>query len=275
MARVAYSLLKNARPRDTRWLELDDESMDVLIFPSRKWLRMGIVLGNEALILDYKTTMSFRVRSGNLGFSKDLRIGKSRLQLNKRFLKQYFAENHDNPYGIQNIMNLIGKGQDITTATQFPPLDLPRISVEERKKALARLMKLGQKGDLLFSTARDEPISALIRENDGSQFSHVAPYLGNGAVANVGLDGGRIEALTSSDVRTHFALYSWKVEVSDVERQIIADGLREMFAEGISYDRWGALLMYLRNRFKLPVMRNTPGVADILFQNVLTLKSFF
>ncbi|HZL77627.1 MAG TPA: hypothetical protein VFC17_02155 [Candidatus Limnocylindrales bacterium] len=146
------SISKKAQRADSRFLELDGSEIDVIIFPSNKWPRMGLVLGNEALILDFKTSMSFRVRSGNLGFSADIYPAKCKNPINKSFLEKYFLENHDNPYGIQNIMNLIHRGRDVTTATQFPPLGLPKLTGKERRQAIEQIVKLGKKGDLVFSS---------------------------------------------------------------------------------------------------------------------------
>src|SRR5208282_437528 len=220
--RLLNSILKEAKRTDSRFIEFDGEKMDVVIFPNKKWPRMGLVLGNEALILDYKTSMSFRVRSGNLGFSRDISIAKSKIPINKKFLEKYFLENQDNPYGIQNIMNLIHRGLDVTTATQFPPLFLSKLTGKERKLAIERLVKLGQKGDMVFSSHRHDAISAAIRKYDHSQFSHVAPYLGDGEVADIGPNGGEINSLFNSDDDTHFALYTFKAGIPEESRQAMA-----------------------------------------------------
>lgn len=135
---------------DARSLKLDEDTMDVIICADGRWPRMGVILGSEALILDYKAMMSFRVQTGNLGFSPKMKIGKCRNPLNKNFLKKYFAENHDNPYGIQNIMQLIYHGRDVTDATQFPPLFLPNLTGTARMHAIERLVGLAKRGTRFF-----------------------------------------------------------------------------------------------------------------------------
>jgi len=257
-----------------RWLELDGEQMDVIVFPHRRWPRMGVILGKEALIVDYHTKMSFRARSGNLGFSGDVCILKCKSPLNKKFVENYFVENHDNPYGIQNIMALIHRGTDVTTATQFPPLLLPKLVGRDRKLAIERMIMLARKGDYIFSSNRHDAISAAIRKYDRSQFSHVAFYLGDGEVADIGPRGAEINSLYYSDDDTHFALYTFKADVSDESRQGIVTSMRAAIAKGIAFNYWGIFLMFLRKRFNVPVMRKTPSVADLLFSNSLTLVSY-
>jgi hypothetical protein len=272
--RLLNSILKKAQQADSRLVEFDGEKMDVVVFPSNKWPRMGLVLGKEALILDYKTSMSFRVRSGNLGFSKDVFIARSKIPLNKSFLEKYFWENHDNPYGIQNIMNLIHRGLDVTTATQFPPLFLPKLGGEARKVAIERLVKLGQKGDMVFSSHRHDAISATIRKYDHSQFSHVAPYLGDGEVADIGPSGGEINSLFDSDDDTHFALYTFKTDIPEESRQAMVKWARDEMKKGIRFNYRGIFLMFLKKRFKLPVMQKVPSVADLLFGNSFQLVAY-
>jgi hypothetical protein len=269
------SIVEKARRADLRLLELDGQQMDVIIFPHRRWPRMGVVLGKEALILDYKTKMSFRVRSGNLGFSEAVRIGKCKKSVNKDFLEKYFLENQDNPYGIQNIMNLIHHGADVTTATQFPPLFLPKLTGKDRKVAIDKMVELAQKGDSVFSSHRRDAISAAIRKYDRSQFSHVAIYLGDGEVADIGPRGGEINSLYDSDDDTHFALYTFNVDVPDGTRQAVAKSARDEILKGVGFNYWGIFLMFLRKRFKLPVMRKVPSVADLLFSNAFKLVSYF
>ena len=249
--------------------------MDVIVFPYRRWPRMGVVLGKEALILDYKTKMSFRVRSGNLGFSPDVFVAKCKKPLNKDFLEKYFLENQDNPYGIQNILSLIHRGEEVTTATQFPPLFLPKSTGGNRKVAIERMVKLARKGDSIFSSHRHDGVSAAIRKYDRSQFSHVASYLGDGEVADIGPHGGEINSLYDSDDDTHFALYTFKTDVSEESRQAVAKHARDGISKGIRFDYWSVFLLFLRNRFKLPVMRNAYSVADMLFSNSFDLVSYF
>src|SRR5271157_2572870 len=109
-------------------------------------------------------------------------------------------------------MTLIYSVKDVTSATQFPPLFLPKLTGNARKLAIERLKTLGQKGDMAFSSHRSDAISSAIRKYDHSQFSHVAPYLGGGEVADIGLRGGKINSLFGLDDDTHFALYSFKAD---------------------------------------------------------------
>jgi hypothetical protein len=264
---LIHSILKGAKRGDLRFMELDGDKMDVVIFPNKRWPRMGIVLKNEALVLDYNTSMSFRVKSGNLGFSKDAFAAKCRRPLNKTFLESYFLDNQDNPYGIQNIMNLIHRELDVTTATQFPPLCLPKLTGNERKCAIERLVRLSKKADMIFSTHRQDVISAAIRKYDCCQFSHVAIYLGDGQVADIGPAGGQINSLFDSDDDTHFALYTWKAGIPDESRETVVRLARDDMRKGLRFNYRGIFLMFLRKRFKLPVMRDVPSVADLLFAN--------
>jgi hypothetical protein len=273
--RLLNSIVEKAQRADLRLLELNGEQMDVIVFPHRRWPRMGLVLGKEALILDYKTKMAFRARSGNLGFSTDVFIAKSKKPLNKVFIEKYFSENQDNPYGIQNIMGLIHQEIDITTATQFPPLFLPKLTGGNRKLAIEGMVSLARKGDMIFSSHRHDGVSAAIRKYDRSQFSHVAMYLGDAEVADIGPRGGEINSLYDSDDDAHFALYTLKSNPSDESRQTVAAGARARISKGISFNYWGIFLMFLRKRFNFPVIRNVPSVADLLFSNTLDLIAYF
>jgi hypothetical protein len=89
-------------------------------------------------------------------------------------------------------MNLIRRGLDVTTATQFPPLLLQKLNGNERKLAIEYLVKQAKKGDMVFSSHRLNAMSAAIRKFDGSQFSHVAIYLGDGEVGDVGHGGAKV-----------------------------------------------------------------------------------
>ena len=110
---------------------------------------------------------------------------------------------------------------------------------------------------------------------DRSQFSHVAIYLGDGEVADIGPNGGEINSLYDSDEDTHFTLYTFKADVSDESRQDMVKFARDGISKGIGFDYWGIFLMFLRKRFKFPVMRNEPSVADLLFSNSFELVSYF
>ena len=259
---------------DLRSVELDETKMDVIIFPQKQWPRMGFVLGNEALILDYKTMTSFRVRSGNLGFADDFHVFQRKVPLNKAFLKQYFLQNNDNPYGIQNIMQLILQDVDITKATQFPPLSIPKLTKTERTKAIKRMVDQARKGDQVFSFTEGSAISSAIRKYDRSQFSHVAIYLGEGKVADIGPAGGQINSLFDSDPNTFFALYTFNFNVPDDVRESMVKLVREKIIQGMKFDFIGIFLMFLKKRFKLPVMKNKSSVADLLYRNIFQLISY-
>lgn len=207
-------------------------------------------------------------------FLRAFSLRKCKKPLNKDFLEKYFLENQDNPYGIQNIMSLLHRGVEVTTATQFPPLFLPQLTGSDRKVAIERMVKLARKADSIFSSHRHGGVSAAIRKYDRSQFSHVAIYLGDGEVADIGPRGGEINSLYDSDDSTHFALYTLKADVSDESRQAIVKSARDGISRGISFNYWGIFLMFLRNRFKLPVMRDVPSVADMLFSNSFELVSY-
>jgi hypothetical protein len=163
---------------------------------------------------------------------------------------------------------------DVTTATQFPPLGLPKLTGKERRQAIEQIVKLGKKGDLVFSSHRSAPVSAAIRKYDRSQFSHVAAYLGDGEVADIGPAGGEINSLFDSDDDTHFALYAFRADIPEESRQAMVKWARDQIAKGINFSYWGIFLMFLRKRFKFPVMRNVPSVADLLFSNSFQLVAY-
>ena len=218
--------------------------------------------------------MSFRVRSGNLGFSKDIAILTTKKPLNKSFLEKYFRDNQDNPYGLYNVIRMIHGGLDVSEATQFPPLASPVLNGKERKHALERFVSLARKGDQIFSASRGSGVSSAIRKYDRSQFSHVAPYLGNGEVFDIGPNGGIINSLFDSDESTHFALYTFKKDIPEEVREKIAKFARDEAAKGISFNYFGLFLMFLRKKFKIPVMKKVPSVSDLLYSNSFDLVAY-
>ena len=259
---------------DARSLQLDEDKMDVIVCADGRWPRMGIIFGSEALILDYKTMMSFRVQTGNLGFSPKMKILNCKNALDKNFLRKYFAENHDNPYGIQNILQLIYHGRDVTNATQFPPLFLPKLAGKARMDAIERIVGLAKKGDQIFSSHRRSGISAVIRKYDRSQFSHVAPYLGDAQVFDIGPSGGKINSLFDTDEDTHLALYAYKADIADEDREKMVQFVRNKAAKGVRFSFTGIFKVYLRRKFKIPISRKTPTVADLLFSNAFRLVAY-
>ena len=271
---LAGSIIRGASRSDTRFVDFDESNMDVIVFPSKKWPRMGVILGNEALVLDYKTMMAFRVRSGNLGFTTDVAILKAKSRFDKAFLNKYFRENQDNPYGVQNVMNMVYRQADVCMATQFPPLLVPKLAGQARRRAIDEMIALAKKGDMVFSFRRHHRISAAIRKYDRSQFSHVAMYLGSGEVADIGPGGGKVNSLHDADDETHFALYTLKGDIPFETRENIAMKMRSSIV-GARFSHHKIFLMYLRKRFGIPVMKGVPSVADLLYANAFDLVNYF
>lgn len=253
---------------------LDGDQVDVIIWPNRRWPRMGVVFRDEALVLDYRTFMSFRVRSGNLGYSEDLRLGKYRGQLDKAYLAVYFDENRDNPYALYHVMRMIYAGQPLTGLTQFPPLTTVLHGAKEHALAVETLIGKAELGDVVFSSTPNDAVSSLIRSGDQGQFSHCATYVGNGNVCDAGPSGVVLNCLRDYPPQTRLALYRLRTPLTDEQKSGMAGFAKRQAEKGCGYNYWGVVKVFLRKRLRLPIPNTAPSISDLLYSNEFRLVDF-
>lgn len=248
--------------------------IDVILFLKKNSSKMGIVLKNSALLLDYNTFMSFRIQSGNLCFAKEIKACQCNERLNKDYLEAYFNQNNDNPYALYHVMRCIHRGEPVNDLTQFPPLSVNYKSDEERNEAIERLIKSAKAGDAIFSRPiTSNPISSIIRKIDQVPFSHVGLYIGEGKTVDAGLDGITINEIYNMGVSSHLALYSLKSEISDAQRKDIVSFVIEKSKKPTSYNYIGVFKIFLRKRFKLP-LKCAASIADIIYSGKLKLITY-
>jgi hypothetical protein len=251
----------------------DESTVDIIAITDRRRPQMGIVLEQEALMLDYRTFTSYRVKSGNLGFWKDFRFLKWHKTIDRHCLRDYFLGNHDNPYGLYNVMNALHRGVDLVSLTQFPPLEVIVRSEEERVAAIQNLIAKARGGDLVFSGHPRDSVSSLLRRFDRCQFSHVGNYVGDGTVANLGPGGFHVDSLLDYPPETRIALYTLR-DITQDQRAVAVETAMEWVKSGVKYSYTTLLLMFLRKRFRLKIAAGLPTVSDLLHANLLDLVDY-
>jgi hypothetical protein len=267
MAAQCKTVDYTGRPFDETWV-------DAISIADNRWPRMGVVLGNEALLVDYMTFSSFRVRSGNLGFCKKIALFKATNPPDKAYLKHYFFENQDNPYAVHNLMCRLCTGAPPEELTQFPPLASQHPSAEARTDAIKQLIAAAKKGDVVFSMQHNDGISALLRKHDKIQFSHSAPYVGGGQVVDVGPDGVTVNTVWDYGAKSQIALYRYRAPLTDDEREEMATKALQLVKRGNTYPYYKLFLLYLRKRFQLPVAKSYPSNGDLLYGGRLQLIAY-
>ena len=260
--------------RDLVGRPIDASEADLIVILNGKHSFTGIVLDGEVLFLDYGSFMSFRVSSGNLGFWKDARFLKHHDEIDKDALTSYFRENGDNPYGVANAVNAIMNQEPLESLTQFPPLHAPLLRGDAWTQAVGVLVKKASPGDVVFSSRPNEAISSAIRWFDKGQFSHVAPYVGDGTVADMGPSGLTVNALEGYGEGSRVALYGLPEGTTEEQRQRIVGYVQETAEAGAEYGYLQLLCVFLRRRFRLPLAKELPSVSDLLCANTLRLVHF-
>ncbi len=274
MISVLKTFGKSISKTDHVGRQLNNEFADLVIWPNRRWPRMGVILEHEALVLDYRTFMSFRVKSGNLGFSKDLQFFRYAGQIDRPYLSEYFRENCDNPYALYHVMQSVHFSRPIKELTQFPPLSVAQLSLEKRRAAVERLIKNADVGDTVFSSSVGDSISSLIRREDRGQFSHCASYVGNGEMVDAGPNGVEVNSVHDYPTTTRLALYRLRQPLSNEQKENIAAFARKQAEDRCRYNYWGVIKLYLHRKIKLPIPRSVPSVNELLYSNEFKLVDF-
>jgi hypothetical protein len=247
----------------------------VNLISSPKHNLMGISLGDEFIMLNVKYYFSFRFKLYNVGYFKPFDLFASKQPFDKEYLKQYFSQNQDNPYAIQNVMNVcVHTGKVPADLTQFPPLYIKK---EDKMQNMKRIYNEARIGDSIFTFNRDSVISRLIRKYDKGMWSHV------GIVAD--MKRNIYEVTTSGASLSDFSsLYGDNLDVGlyrpkgeflspsdkQLELQLV---IATQLKKGVRFDWKGIFLIFLRKRFGIPVKRITTP-ADIICANQLQLMCY-
>lgn len=251
----------------------DPDLHDVIILEKSRNSLMGFILDETALLVCCERYQSFRIRRGNLGFVRGLKIAKSVVPIDKAFLRLYFQENEDNPYAIQYAMSLVARGEPLDGLTQLPPLWLNRNSAAYEKR-LEWMIRRANPGDLVFSRPLRSPVSSFIRKQDHSPFSHVGTYLGEGCTMDVTPVGMQRTDMRSEVETTHFALYGFKQPPSDEQRRKAVEFILKLERTVVGFNYLGVIDLWLRKRLGRRPHPRRPSVSDLLFSGQLQLMGY-
>ncbi len=249
--------------------EFDPAEADFFLAPKdHLW---GVVLGDEAVVLNYLYHCSFRMKLQNLEFLQNFALLCAKDRLDKGYVRHYLSENGDNPYGLQNIMNCAKKGTGVRELTQFPPLYLKKTRQHQRD-GIDRFRAKAKVGDLVFMAPRGSGISALIREFDRCQFSHAGIVHVAGKLLEVTLEGKVISDFGYLyDPDFDVALYRMKQELGLTPEQEAA--IQRIAREHFKYNWLSIARIYLVKKLHLATADwSTPG--DILYSNEFALIDY-
>ena len=238
----------------------------------------GLVLDGDVLVLDYRMFSSFRVKTANLpALRYTMRWYRPVTELYDRsYRTAYFADNHDNPYGLWNMLLAMGQDPGPNELTQFPPLNYPK-DAGNQKGEIDRMRERSQPGDLFFTFDRTSGLSRLIRKWDRGMWSHCGM---------VGYGGRLYEATTSGPAESDFSrLYEPRLDVGlyrareGMSEDAVARGIRFMkdcVRAGAPYGWYRLVRKALKKRFGVPFKRGPDDVtpADFMYSNQLTLICF-
>jgi hypothetical protein len=85
----------------------DTSKIQLIVFKRGPRPKMGVLLDDTMLMLDYKTFTSYRIKNGNLCFEKGMEAFSSNNKLDYDYLESYFRRNNDNPYALFHPINCI------------------------------------------------------------------------------------------------------------------------------------------------------------------------
>ena len=244
------------------------------IITSVKLNLMGIKLNNYFLILNCAHFYSFRLKIQNISDLQPFTLLKCKFSLNSDYLEKYFSENHDNPYGIQNVMSCICNGQAVENLTQFPPLHFAKDEKNQRE-GIERIYKLTKLGDIICTYDRSSGISRLIRKYDKGMWSHMT---------NIDKDKNIIEATTSGVKCSDFftlcnpnldvALYRMRGGISPQTAKEMQEKFDDEIRNITGYNWIGVFFTFLYRRFniKFSFLRESTYFTSVVIMYTNTLE---
>lgn len=269
MLKLAEIFSQFYAPRDGAAIDVGD--FDILTMPNPKPGLMGISMGEDVLMVDFRTQMSFRIKSGNLGLRKKILVFNRPGGIPREMLAKYFDANMDNPYALTYAIARLGFSANLGEFTQVPPMNVRYRTPEDRKRKSLLLQNTAREMDVLFSRPlSNSPISRVVRKIDRCQFSHVGAYTGNGLTSDAGPDGVEESPLSDLIEENHVALYRLRKPLSAQQGE---SALAFMHMNKGGKYNWKGLL-WLAVKKKLSISSSNNGVSDLLFSDAFQLVDY-
>jgi hypothetical protein len=238
----------------------------------------GLLLGDDVLVLDYRTFSSFRVKIANLpALRSAIRCYRPKVELYDRsYRSAYFAANQDNPYALWNMLLATRMNPRPDDLTQFPPLFYPKDSAKQRA-GVDEMRERSRPGDLFFTFDRNSGLSRLVRAWDRGMWSHCGM---------VGQGGTLYEMTTSGAVAGDFSrlycssldvgLYRIREAISDYDPEVAIDFVKRCVAARAPYGWYQLVRKALRRKLGIPFKGGPDDVtpAGLLYSNNFMLICF-
>lgn len=252
----------------------DTSKIQVLVSKRRYHPRMGVILKNSILFLDYKSFSSYRIKRGNLCFEKGLFALPGSTELDYDYLDSYFRRNNDNPYALYHLINCICLDRGTTDLVDFPPLRVDYQGPEQRTAAIETLLQKAKLGDSVFSRPLEpSSFSSAIRKCDKTPFSHMGTYVGKGMTVDAGLDGVTCNDLQETALSNHIALYTFRQPMPDEKKNEMAARMIAESQKPTAYNYKGVFRVFLARQFRLPI-KHAASIGDLLYSKNFDLVAY-
>jgi hypothetical protein len=238
----------------------------------------GMIVGGDVLVLDHRMFSAFRMKISNLlTLQSCIHCYRPKEpRYDSQYLTAYFAENHDNPYALWNVLQTFIQPEKPEELTQFPPLYYAKDPAEQRTN-VDRMRALSRPGDLFFTFDRTSGLSRLIRSWDRGMWSHCGV---------VGYGGQLYEQTTSGAARSEFAsrfdaaidvgLYRFRQHLADEGVAGVVDYWERKVAARAPYG-WGQVFRTaLAKKFRMPIAKRPLDItpADLMYANTLQMVCY-
>ena len=252
----------------------DPRDFDIFLW-GRRYRFVGLTLGDEVVVLDYKFSYTFRISLPNI-LHVPYRLHHMRCldpPYDSACIATYLSENKDNPYGLWNVIQAVGSNPRPAELTQVPPLYYPK-DANSQRQAVERMRDLAQPGDIFFTFHRQSGLSWLIRKWDRGMWSHAGM---------VGRDSLLHEMTTSGLMASGFSrlcgpsldvgLYRIQLATTAEQRERVCQWLDKKATENLPYAWYKLIRIGLQLKLGIPYKRGpsevTPG--EMMRANCLKL----
>ena len=254
MDAIASFFDRRYRPHPSTFSELQD-------FGLLQWGRAkrftGLVLGGDALVLDYKYFTSCRIRLSNL-MNVPYPIYYSapiEAPFSTEYISEYFRDNNDNPYAVWNCLLSYMATERPAKLTQFPPLHYPK---DDFATSLDRVRDLALPADSLFTFDRSSGLSRLIRKFDRGMWSHVA-MVSERKTLYESTTSGVVES-DFSDLHSSLDVALYRIpDITQSQREKMTAWLKSQVGRK-GYNWRGVIRIYLHGQWGIPVPKKADGI---------------
>jgi hypothetical protein len=252
--------------------EIDFTSLHVITSP--KHHLMGLSLKEDFIVINVKYYYSFRLKLHNIAYLSKFTVFRCKQPVDLNYLEKYFAENKDNPFAVQNVMNCIPKGRKLENLTQFPPLNAVKNETNQ-KRAIEHMYNEARIGDSIFTFNRKSGISRYIRKIDKGPWSHVGLVDKDKNIVEMTTSGiAKSDFLSLCDPSLDVGLYRIRGLTPDnAEQDGMQKFLDDLLREHAKFDWFAIFLIFLHKKLHLPV-KHVPTPADLMYSNNLELISY-